>query len=280
MNMLGPIPYWLLGGLALVVVWCAALLCAAASVNYARMLGRRARAITTHLREGVVASGLGDGGVLAVHEVEQVGRAMDGDPPAIVFSDKTYRAHVHGGVLEAGGETLEIAPLGQSLEVWPDAITQLAQAKVEGDDDLDALYKDARSSKGAPRTVRVSFSKGKKVYFTTAEKGALTFLSAEDPRPFFSERRRAHALFAFLELAICGGLTALALFPPAFGVVSTVGGVGLLAFFLSVQPIGVSVEEASREPFRRFLRGVHKRSAPFPGGVVPGRTTTQVEQSG
>lgn len=275
--MLGPIPYWLLGGFALVVVWCAALLCAAASVSYARMLGKRARTITRQLREGVVASGLGEGGAFAVHEIEQIGRAMDGDPPAIVFSDKTYQARVFGGVIDSNGETLEIAPPGASLEVWPDASTQLAQAKVEDDDALDALYKDARSAKGAPRTVTVFFSKGKKVYFTTAEDGALAFLSSEDPRPFFSERRRAHVLFALAELAICGGLTALALFPPAFGAVSTLGGVGLLAFFLSVQPIGVSVEEASREPFRRFLRGVHKRSAAFPGGVVPGRTTTQVQ---
>lgn len=284
--MLGPVPYWFLGCVALAVVWGAAGLCALASLSYARALGKRAAALEDKLREGTVSSGLGEGGALAMHTIDQIGRAMDGEPPAIVFSDKTYRAEVFGGTITVvGGDgaaaaaagTVDIAAQG-SLEVWPDLETQLEAAKVHGDDELDALYKDARSSKGAPREVRVPFVAGKKVYFATSDDGALTFLSAEDPRPFFATRQRAHVLFAVTELAICAGLTAVALRAPIFHGLSTLGGVALLAFFLIVQPVGVSVEEASREPFRRFLRGVQKRSAPFPGGVVPGRTTTQVTQ--
>lgn len=273
--MLGPIPYPFLGIALLAVVWTAALLCALASVDYARKLMARARELRG-VREGTVASGEGPGGALAAHEVEQIGRAMDGEPPAIVFSDKAYRGEVYGGTLSASGETVEVRHPGE-LEVWPDTETQVARASVPNDAELDALYKDARSAKGAPRVVRVPFAVGKKVYFASGPDGRLTFLSAEDPAAFFSARVRAHLAFAFVELAICGALTALALHAPVFGKVSTLGGAGLLAFFLIVQPVGVSVEEASREPFRRFLRGVHKRSAPFPGGVVPGRTTTRVE---
>jgi hypothetical protein len=273
--MLGPIPYPFLGIALLAVVWTAALLCALASVDYARKLMARARELRG-VREGTVASGEGPGGALAAHEVEQIGRAMDGEPPAIVFSDKSYRGEVYGGTLTASGETFEVTHPGE-LEVWPDTETQAARAAITGDADLDALYKDARSAKGAPRVVRVPFGVGKKVFFASGPDGRLTFLSAEDPSAFLSARVRAHLAFAFVELAICGALTALALHAPVFGKVSTLGGAGLLAFFLIVQPVGVSIEEASREPFRRFLRGVHKRSAPFPGGVVPGRTTTRVE---
>jgi len=272
--MLGPIPYAYLGYLCLAIVWGTALLCALASVSYARGLASRFRALAG-LRVGTVASGEGEGGALAAHTVEQLGRAMDGEPPAIVFSDKSYGGEVLGGTIDAGGEVIAVTTKGP-LDVWPDAATQVARAALSGDDEIDALYKDARSSKGAPRSVVVPFGEGKKVWFVAAE-GALTFLSGEDPRAFLSARVRAHLFFAFAELVVCAGLTALALRAPTFGAVSTFGAAGLLAFFLIVQPVGVGVEEASREPFRRFLRGVHKRSAPFPGGVVPGRTTTRVE---
>ena len=277
--MLGPVPYWLLGCLALATVWGTTLLCALASVSYARALGRRAVSLSGSLREGTVASGHGEGDALASHTIAQVGRAMDGDPPAIVFSDKEYRGEVFGGTLDVAGEVVVVLPTA-SLEVWPDLPSQLALAKVEVDAALDALYKDARSSKGAARNVTVAFAKGKKVYFTTRSTrggGELGFLSAEDPRAFFAARCRAHVLFALVSIVVCGALTVVAVRPPLFGVPSTIGGALLLAFFLVVQPVGVSVEEASREPFRRFLRGSSKRSAPFPGGVVPGRTTTQVE---
>lgn len=272
--MLGPIPYPWLGYLCLAIVWTAGLLCALASVGYARTLASRFRALAS-LEVGKVANGAGEGGAFAVHEVEQIGRAMDGEPPAIVFSDKQYRSRVHGGTIEsAGAERAFEADDG--LEIWPDRASQSEAAEVAGDDEIDALYKDARSSKGAARTVAVPFAAGKKVWFV-ADGKRLTFLSAEDPRAFLSSRVRAHLFFAVAELAILGGLTFLAVRPPAFGPLSTLGGAALVAFFLAVQPIGVAVEEASRLPFSRFLRGTHKRSAPFPGGVVPGRTTTRVE---
>lgn len=272
--MLGPVPYPVLGYLCLAIVWCAALLCALASVSYARTLAARFRSLAK-VRTGTVLAGEGEGGALALHAIDQLGRAMDGEPPAIVFSDKTYRGEVFGGTIDANGSTVTITDKGP-LEVWPDAATQATSATLDGDAELDALYKDARSSKGAARTVSVPFAKGKKVWFV-AEGEALVFLSAIEPRAFLSARVRAHLAFAVVELAICGALTYVATRAPAFGAVSTIGGAGLLAFFLSVQPVGVAVEEASREPFKRFLRGVHKRSAPFPGGVVPGRTTSRVE---
>jgi hypothetical protein len=270
--MLGPVPYFVLGCVALFAVWVAALLCALASVNTARALGRRARALAG-LREGTVTRGDGPEGALAEHRVLQLARALDADPPSLAFSDKGYRGEVFGGEVEVAGVATPLAP-HPDLEVWPDPAKQASAALLASDSEFDALYKDARS-KGSPRDVVAWVLPGDRVYFLTSGE-AVTFLSATPPLPFLARRRAAHLLFAVTELAVCAALTAVALWPPLFGTVSTVGGVGLLAFFLIVQPLGVAVEEASREPSRAFLRGTQRRSAPFPGGVVPGRTTTQV----
>lgn len=274
--MLGPVPYFALGCVALFAVWVAALLCALASVNTARALGRRARALAG-MRVGTVTKGDGPGGAFAEHRVQQLARALDADPPALAFSDKGYRGEVFGGEVEIDGAATRL-PAQLDLEVWPDGAKQARAALLAGDAEFDALYKDARS-KGSPRDVVTRLLPGDRVYLLTSGEGeatTLTFLSGTSPAAFLARRRAAHWLFAAGELAVCAGLTAVALWPPHFGAVSTAGGVGLLAFFLIVQPLGVAVEEASREPSRAFLRGTQRRSAPFPGGIVPGRTTTQV----
>jgi hypothetical protein len=275
--MLGPVPYWLLGLLALAVVWTAALLCALASVSYARMLGKKADSLRPRLAKAVVVSGLGEGDVFAAHEIEQIGRALDGDLPGIAFSDKAYRARIFGGVLSIDGKDVEIAEdPREDAPVWTSETARQEAAKVEGDERFDGYYKDARGSKGSPRVVTTRLSAGDTVYIAREASGEVSLVSAIDPLEFYAARRRAHWIFALVELAVCAALTRVALHPPVFELVSTLGGAALLGFFLGVQPIGVSVEEGSREPFRAYLRGTHKRTAPFPGGIVPGRTTTEV----
>ena len=275
--MLGPVPYFALGCVALFAVWVAALLCALASVNTARALGRRARGLAG-LQEATVTRGDGPGGALAEHRVQQLARALDADPPSLAFSDKNYRGELFGGEVEVAGVTRRLAARSE-LEVWPDPERQARCALLGSDAEFDVLYKDARV-KGSPRDVVTPVLPGDRVYLLSSSEGGddatVTFLAATPPRAFLARRRAAHLLFAVAELAVCAGLTAVALWPPHFGTVSTVGGVGLLAFFLIVQPLGVAVEEASREPARAFLRGTQRRSSPFPGGVVPGRTTSQV----
>ena len=277
MNMLGPVPYWLLGLLALAVVWTAALLCALASVSYARMLGKKADALRLKLAKATIVSGLGDDGSFARHEIEQIGRALDGDLPAIAFSDKTYRGRLFGGVLSIDGQEVEVAgDAREDAPVWTSLEAREQAAKVEGDERFDAFYKDARGSKGSPRVVATSLVAGDTVFVARDPSEGVLLVSSIDPLAFYAARRRAHWIFALVELAVCAALTRVALQPPVFALVSTLGGAALLGFFLGVQPIGVSVEEGSREPFRAYLRGTHKRTAPFAGGIVPGRTTTEV----
>ena len=63
---------------------------------------------------------------------------MDGEPPAIVFSDKAYRGEVYGGTLTASGETVEVTHPGE-LEVWPDMEAQVARAAVPSDAELEHM---------------------------------------------------------------------------------------------------------------------------------------------
>ncbi len=278
--MVGPVPYWLLGLLALGIVWVTALLCALAATDTARALGKKAEALASRLREGEVLSGLGgpdDDRAFATHEVVQIGRALDAAPgasPGIAFSDKSHGGVVHGGVLRSQGSELSFGP-SEALSPWPAAEAQAAAARREADASFDAVYKEARSGKGSPRVVRTVIGEGARVWFAT-EGSALTFLSATDPLAWYRRKRSGLFLFALAELGVCGALTALALVPPAFGGASTIGGALLLLFFLLVQPLGVSLDEGAREPHCAFLRGEWRRSAPFAAGAVPGRASTRI----
>ena len=57
------------------------------------------------------------------------------------------------------------------------------------------------------------------------------------------------------ELLVAGLCTVLVLWPPVFGWVSMLGAAASLGFFLGVQPLGVSLNEAVRTPDRAYLRG-------------------------
>ena len=52
----------------------------------------------------------------------------------------------------------------------------------------------------------------------------------------------------------------MALWPPVFGLVSTLGGALCLAFFLIVQPAGTALRDAVRVPSRAIVRGQWKRA--------------------
>ena len=55
-------------------------------------------------------------------------------------------------------------------------------------------------------------------------------------------------------IMVISALTALVLQPPLMGTWSTVGGAGLLTYFLLVQPAGVSLREVMAAPDRRPVR--------------------------
>jgi hypothetical protein len=55
--------------------------------------------------------------------------------------------------------------------------------------------------------------------------------------------------------------TVLALWPPVFGHVSTLGALVLVGHFLGMTPLAMAARERSRWPAVQFLRGEWKRDA-------------------
>lgn len=279
------IPYWLLGILGLAIVWLNALLIAASARLVVRDQSRGRRALGPVreptpgpvLLHGKVVSGEGDDGALAAHEVEQIGRATDiHEVPGIQFSDRAFRSYVYGGTVEVGGKTIRVSA-GEG-EVWPARDAQQRVWAMKDDAQFDALYKDSKTTKGAPRVVRTALAAGDEVWVSgvLSERGGELVLEGTAERPLFvsgldphrwrAKQARLAWLFIVAELAVCAALTKVALIPPYFegwGTWSTLGGAALLVFFLGVQPIGVALEEGARDPSRAWLRGEWKRSRPI-----------------
>jgi hypothetical protein len=252
----GQVPYWVLGVFGLGVVWVNAFLIAAAAWAEARRLLREKNALGD-IKQGKVVRGDGEDGALGVHEIDQVGRAVDAPVPTIAWHDRGHSSEFFGGAVEADGKEIDIKASKGDDEIWPARERQIECARCPGDADLDALYKSSRGAKGALRKVRTPIKVGDVVF--VARKGKL--VSAIEPRAWYAAKIRAAILFSIAELAVCGALTAVALQQPHFGLISTFGGAGLLLFFVFVQPLGVTVEESNRAPSKTLLRGEWQRSA-------------------
>lgn len=265
-----------MGALALAILWVNTLLVAAAAWKQSSELRRRARALGplapgeqgAGLIEGHVEAGDGEGGALASHEVEQLGRAgaEEAGRRTIHFGDRAFRGEVHGGAIRAGGSLVRVRAGGG--EVWPDRGDVLAAAACGGQARFDQVFEEARKARGHARTVKVGLRAGRPVWIAGEVReaggglevgpgaGGELLVSAIDPRAWLRRKVALATLFAIAEVAVAAGVTALALVPPVFdGWASKLGGALGLGFFLGVQPIGTLVRDALRPPSRAFVRG-------------------------
>src|SRR5262245_50221061 len=93
-----------MGALALGILWVNTLLIAAAAYQDLRALLARRRQLGAASAQGIglyhgrVARGRGEGGAFAVHRIEQVGRAADGEERVILFADRSAEGEVFGGM--------------------------------------------------------------------------------------------------------------------------------------------------------------------------------------
>lgn len=237
-----------MGIACLVVLWSTALLVAGAALQELRDLGALARS----LRDLVFGEMVSEG-ELAVHEVEQTGRALDAAEPTIVFHDRGTTSRVLGGVLKVGEESIELG--ASDGAVWVDAKATALAMQDERASAFLGDWAESKKSKGMRRVVRTALAKKDRVWVARDANGAVTLVSSTDPRAFVSSRRWLVVLFIVAELAACGACTRLALAEPVFGTLSTIGGVLCLGFFLAVTPIGVAVRDACRPPSTSFVRG-------------------------
>jgi hypothetical protein len=246
----------LMAALALAVFWVHVLLVAgAAALDLRELLRLRAR-LGRGLWAGTVRRGDGADGMFARNVVAQIGRGKgDGH---IHFSDAAHRSEVFGGMIELDGTGL-IECAAVEAPVWPDLERRAAAARASFDQDLARVEAQARRAKGFEREVVGALAVGDRVWIS----GALTegriaevlVVSAIDPRRWLAGRCWLIVAFILADLGVAAGCTVLALWPPVFDVVSMIGAAAALGFFLGVQPIGVTVNEAVRTPDRAYLRG-------------------------
>jgi hypothetical protein len=280
--------YPILAVLCLAALWTTALLVAASALGELRAL----RALAACLRplgrgesgvglvEGEVEDGGEHGEPLAVHEILQVGRALDGPAQAVVFRDRTHTSRVCGGTVRTGqGSVVRVAADSERASVWTSHAARDDAAACVDAGAFDAAYEAAGADGGVTRRVVTCLRRGDRVFVSglvslsgeegarvvRAPDGGVLLVAAEDPRVFVRGRIRLVLLFVVAELLACAICTRLATWAPAFGSVSTLGGALCLAFFLAVTPVGVWVRDRCRAPDRAFLHGTWLKRTPSRG---------------
>jgi hypothetical protein len=250
------LPYEWLGALALGILWVNAFLIAAAAMKQRGELGGvRAQLAKGSLVAGTVEEGRGEGGVLAVRRVEQIGRAMTvPGPDRILFTDRAASAESLGGKVRTdAGETIDVDARREGVEVW---IDDGAPARRDGPA-FEVAWSRASTNKGLVANVEQTIVEGARVWIHRG--GTVLRIASMDPIALCDRKRSLLLSFALADLALCAGVTALACWPPVFGVASTIGGVLAVAYFLGVQPLGTAVRDAAKLPPLRPVGGIWQR---------------------
>lgn len=173
-----------------------------------------------------------------------------------------------------------------SVWVWPQE-TSLKEAfsrpELTAFADLELR---ARAARGVERSVSLTLSKDQPVYvlarlasdrklvpaelaLTSKETGEPTLLIAgSDPRRWLRSQRLRLGLSVLGIVIVFVLLTLVCFIPPAFGGVSQAGALGLLLFFLLVQPFGVYLGESSRLPHEALASTVWRRPDPGAGETL------------
>ncbi|MEP7123666.1 MAG: hypothetical protein ABJE95_22250 [Byssovorax sp.] len=280
----------LMGVLALAILWVNTLLIAAAAAKeIAALLAWKRRLIAVEGDSGVglvrarVTRGAGPGGALAVQRVEQLGRAAtndEGGRRVIHFADRSAVGEVFGGTATRDDGEIEIAvDAGASAEVWVPATALAASGSCASDEVFDRAFADAKKARGFARAVEGAATgevylfgqlrpMGKGLSLAAAKPGGL-LVAKFDPRPWLDRKIALAVLFIVGDIALAAACSAVALWPPRFGLVSTLGGAACLGFFLTAQPAGTALRDAVRVPSRAWLRGKWIRSAPVQEPAAP-----------
>jgi len=243
----------LMGLVALGVLWVNTLLVTLAAWGIVRDLLRR----LSRMRALGVIEGQAKAPI-AEHAVDQVGRRAsdDADRKAILFHDRRYESRIVGGSLETDDAVLLLSE-GENAEVW----VASHEAGCESLEKFDEAYAWAKRARGFER--RVVHALAGRVWIVGKREGerihapadSPLLVAAFDPRDWCRRRVALLSLFILSVLAVAGGITYLALYPPIFGTVSIVGGALGLVFFLLVQPAGTAIRDAVRVPSVAQLRG-------------------------
>jgi len=250
-----------MGVLALGILWVNTCLIAAAALKQRAALLRLKSSLAS-LHRAKVVQGNGPGGALAALEIEQVGRLVAARVPSIVFHDRAYASRLYGGRLAVeDGAEIEV-PASDRAEVWIEDEAFRDAAACASVAAFEVASVDAKKARGFARVVRAPLASGQEVFLGTISPdrhGERPLVTAIDPRHWVARKTTLILAFVLVEIAVAGACTALALHPPLFGTVSTIGGAASLAFFLLVQPLGTKVRDAARLPSSAVRRGAWSR---------------------
>ncbi len=258
----------LMGMALLALAWITAIMIALDALIDARAMLRRLGEWKSTLLQGTVVAG-----ELAVHEVEQRVKQLDGDEPGLVFFDRKHLSTVAGGAVSVGSEQLEVTG-AKDAEVWIDADTRAAAAACSSQAAYDGLSTGAQGAGGALRTVRTSLKAGAQVWLAGPKNGAkleAKVIANFDPRAWARGRLLSIAGVIALDLAWVSAGTVVALWPPVFGVVSIVGALVLLGHFLGMTALAMTFREKSRTPAVAFVRGAWHRNTADATAMAPER---------
>lgn len=246
-----------MGAFCLGVVWLNTLLIVLQVLQARAALGEEARQLGTVV-QGRVTKASGEGACLAEARIAQRGRAITtSGPDRILFTEASRATSVTPGEIETNGERLAVEP-AEDARVWA-----LRSEGERVDPSFDAAFAAASTNRGVSSELRVALGReGDEVWIAGAREGSALkarVVSDQDPRRVLASGRTAALGFVVGALAVLGGITALTLVRPWFSGWSTFGGVLMVAYFLGVQPLAVSLREAIAVPTARLRGGVWQR---------------------
>ncbi len=264
----------ILGLLALWILWLNAGLVMAVALRQLGNLRALRRRMLAAAGRGELVVGTAepaDGQRFAVRRIAQTGRAMTVQgPDRILFTDGPQSFEILGGPVRMADGVVEVAAAPPVLsEVWVAPERAAQEVACGGLAEFDEAWRKANTSKGLTRDVEVAVRAGDPVWVLGARAGdrleatedAPLVVSMVDPLEFCASRARLVTLFLLGSIVVLAGVTVLALWPPHFGLVSTLGGVLGVAYFLGIQPLGTAVRDAVKTPARRPVGALWQRPA-------------------
>lgn len=266
----------LMGLFALGVLWLNAGLIFAVALRQMRSLARLRSQLRGASAQGELVRGrVGEApeGVLALRSLHQTGRAMTKEPDRVLFTDGPQSFEVRGGVVEVDGEPVAIRETRPGeAEVWLDPARTDEALACGSPEEFDEAFTAGSKYKGYARQVELEVREGDEVWVLGRRDG--NAMAPWDDRPLVVSMIDPVAwagwavrqVAAFLALSVLGLalVTGLALWPPHFGLVSTIGGALCFAYFLAVQPLATALRDRVRTPARRLEGALWHRPAASP----------------
>ncbi len=254
-----------MGALALAALWLNTLLIVADAAKRHAALGRLGADLADAAAKGrlvraTITGGQGPNGAFATHTVEQIGRAITvAGPPRILFTDRASSGAIHGGRARTGEREVLVSPA-------PEALVWCSSHEPRGDvAAFDAAWPRASTFKGFSTTIAHNVRPSEEVWLwldraaSDVEEVRARLVSREDPARVVRAARLPLRGLVVVALLGVSSATVLALWPPVFGLVSTLGGAAGLGFFLAIQPLGIAARDKALLPDRRRVGGLWQR---------------------